>query len=107
METIEKSKVFSVSESIEYAAGSIVSKVIAKQQGGNVTLFAFDRGQALSEHSAPYDALLQVIDGEAQITIDKKPHQLKAGDSIIMPANIPHAVKATGRLKMQLTMIRD
>lgn len=107
METVEKSKVFIVSNSIEYAPGSIVSKVIAKQQGGNITLFAFDRGQALSEHSAPYDALLQVIDGEAQITIDKKPHQLKAGESIIMPANVPHAVEAAEKFKMQLTMIKD
>lgn len=107
MKTIEKSKVFSVSDSIEYAAGSIVSKVIAKQQGGNITLFAFDKGQGLSEHSAPYDALVQVIDGEAEITIDKIPHQVKTGESIIMPANIPHAVNAAGRFKMQLTMIKD
>jgi len=107
METIEKSKVFSMSDSIEYAAGSIVSKVIAKQQGGNVTLFAFDKGQGLSEHSAPYDALVQVFDGEAEITIDKKIFLLKSGESIIMPANIPHAVSAIGKFKMQLTMIRD
>ena len=107
MKTIEKSKVFSVSDSIEYAAGSIVSKVIAKQQGGNITLFAFDKGQGLSEHSAPYDALVQVIDGEAEITIDKKPHQVKTGESIIMPANIPHTVNAAERFKMQLTMIKD
>ena len=107
MKTIEKSKVFSVSDSIEYAAKSIVSKVIAKQQGGNITLFAFDEGQGLSEHSAPYDALVQIIDGEAEITIDKKPFQVKTGESIIMPANIPHAVNAEVRFKMQLTMIKD
>ncbi len=107
METVEKSKIFRVSESIKYASGSIVSKVIAKQQGGNITLFAFDRGQALSEHSAPFDALVQIVEGDAEIIINKVPYHLKSGESIIMPANIPHAVSATGKFKMQLTMISD
>ena len=107
METIEKSKVFSVSDSIEYAEGSIVSKVIAKQKGGNISLFAFDKGQGLSEHAAPYDALVHVIEGDTEIMIDKKPYHLKTGDSIIMPANIPHALNAIGKFKMQLTMIKD
>lgn len=106
METIEKSTIFVASEMVEYASGAIVSKTIAKQQGGNLTLFAFDKGQALSEHSAPFDALVQVVDGEAEIIINKQPFQLKSDQCIIMPANIPHAVNATSRFKMLLTMIK-
>ncbi|HJX70919.1 MAG TPA: cupin domain-containing protein [Bacteroidales bacterium] len=107
METVEKSKAFNVSGIIEYASGSIVSKVIAKQKGGNITLFAFDKGQELSEHTAPYDALVQVLEGEAEILINRQSHRLRQGEGIIMPANDPHAVKATGKFKMQLTMIKD
>ena len=98
--------ILNFNELIDYAAGGVVSKQVMKAEKGNVTLFAFDAGQGLSEHSAPFDALVQVTDGTAEITIGGKPFQLKAGESIIMPANIAHALKATTAFKMILTMIR-
>jgi quercetin dioxygenase-like cupin family protein len=91
----------------DYQDGSIVSRVILKSPGGNVTLFAFDEGQALSEHTAPFNALVQVIDGEAQITIASEAHRVVAGEMILLPANVPHALDATTRFKMILTMIRS
>lgn len=96
-----------VVEMVGYQDGAVVSRIVIKQPSGNVTLFAFDRGQELSEHTAPYDALVQVLDGEAEITIDGRPHRLRAGDMIVMPANQPHAVRAAARFKMMLTMIRS
>ena len=107
METVEKSSVFKASEIIDYASGSVVSKVIVKRNGGNITLFAFDKGQGLSEHTAPFDALVQVLEGEAEIILDKQSFRVKVGESIIMPADVPHAVSAAMRFKMQLTMIKD
>ena len=107
METIEKSRIFDASEIIGYASDAIVSKVIVKQQGGNVTLFAFDKGQELSEHSAPFDAFVQVVEGEAEIIINKQSFYLKSGQNIIMQANIPHAVNAIEKFKMMLTMIKN
>jgi quercetin dioxygenase-like cupin family protein len=98
--------ILNFNELIDYAAGGVVSKQVMKAEKGNVTLFAFDAGQGLSEHSAPFDALVQVTDGTAEIIIGGKPFQLKAGESIIMPANIAHALKATTAFKMILTMIR-
>jgi quercetin dioxygenase-like cupin family protein len=92
---------------VAYQDGSVVSRILVKQQTGNVTLFAFDAGQELSEHTAPYDALVQVLDGEAAITIAGQPHRLGAGDAILMPANQPHALRAPVRFKMLLTMIRS
>ena len=89
-----------------YQEGSVVSRQIVKQEKGNVTLFAFDEGQGLSEHTAPFDALVHVIDGEAEITISGKPIRTKAGEMVVMPANQPHALKAVSRFKMVLTMIR-
>jgi quercetin dioxygenase-like cupin family protein len=89
-----------------YQVGSVVSRQIVKQEKGNVTLFAFDEGQGLSEHTAPFDALVHVIDGEAEITISGKPIRTRAGEMVIMPANQPHALKAISRFKMVLTMIR-
>ena len=106
MATIEKGKVFVPSEVIEYADGGIVSKELVHAQGGSMTLFSFDAGQQLSEHSAPFDAIVIVIDGEAEIIIDGQPHHPKAGEVLIMPANHPHAVNARSRFKMMLTMIR-
>lgn len=106
MATIEKGKVFVPSEVIEYADGGIVSKELVHTKGGSVTLFSFDAGQQLSEHSAPFDAIITVIDGEPEITIDGQPHHPKAGEVLIMPANHPHAVNARTRFKMMLTMIR-
>jgi quercetin dioxygenase-like cupin family protein len=109
METKEFSKgiTFIFSESIDYADLAIVSKTLLKKETGNISLFAFDEGQALSEHTAPFDALVQVIDGEVEIIINRKSFILRNGESIIMPANIPHAVKASKRFKMILTMIKD
>ena len=91
---------------VAYNEGSVVSRQITKADAGNVTLFAFDKDQELSEHTAPYDALAHVLDGETEITISGKPFHLKAGDAIVMPAGEHHAVKALTRFKMLLTMIR-
>ena len=92
---------------IGYQDWAVVSRAVIKQPAGNVTLFAFDAGQELSEHTAPYDALVQVLDGEAEVTIAGQPHRLRAGELILMPANRPHAVRALARFKMLLTMIRS
>jgi len=92
---------------VAYQPGSVVSRIVLKRAAGNVTLFAFDAGQELSEHTAPYDALVQVLDGEAEVTIAGQPHRLRAGELILMPANRPHAVRAPARFKMLLTMIRS
>ena len=91
---------------VEYAADSIVSKTILDKPAGTITLFAFDKGQKLSEHTAGYDAVLQVIDGLAQLTIGGQGVKVSTGDIIIMPANVPHAVAAEEKFKMLLTMIR-
>jgi quercetin dioxygenase-like cupin family protein len=92
---------------VEYQAGSIVSKEIIKKETGTVTLFAFDKGQGLSEHIVPFDALVYNFDGKAEIIIDGKKHILIAGEVIIMPANKPHALKAIERFKMLLIMVRS
>lgn len=92
---------------IDYQDGSIVSKEIVKGEKGTVTLFAFDKGQGLSEHTAPFDALVYNVDGKVEITIEGKPHILTAGEIIKMPANKPHALKAIERFKMLLVMIRS
>jgi quercetin dioxygenase-like cupin family protein len=91
---------------VDYASDSVVSKTILDKPAGTITLFAFDKGQKLSEHTAPYDAVVQVVDGTAQITIDDKGVSVSAGSIIIMPANVPHAVDALEKFKMLLTMIR-
>ncbi len=106
MTSFDNSKVYSLKDSIEYSEGSIVSKIIEKNDAGSVTLFAFAEGQYLSEHTAPFNALVQIVDGSAKITIDKLSHTLKEGDIIIMPANVPHSVDAPGNFKMLLTMIK-
>jgi quercetin dioxygenase-like cupin family protein len=92
---------------VNYQEGSVVSKTIIEKKAGTVTLFAFDQGQGLSEHTAPFDALVQVLDGEVEIKISGKPFHLKQGDMLIMPANKPHALKAVKKFKMLLTMIRQ
>ena len=109
MENIEfeKSNVFDFNSSIDYAKGAIVSKIILKKATGNVTLFSFDKGQELSEHTAQFDALIQIIEGTSDIIIEGINHSLISGQSIILPANSPHAVKATGKFKMILTMIKS
>ncbi|HLO57140.1 MAG TPA: cupin domain-containing protein [Bacteroidales bacterium] len=103
---METSKVFSLVSAVEYSPESTVSRMIIKKQTGNITLFAFDAGQSLSEHSAPFDAFVQVVDGKGIITIDRKDYELSAGECIVMPANIPHAVKAVEKFRMMLVMIR-
>ncbi len=109
MENIEfeKGKKFVYTDSIDYAKDSVVSKIVLKKETGNLTLFAFDKGQGLSEHTAPFDAMVFIVDGEADIIIDGKSNVLKVGETIIMPANISHALKATEQFKMLLTMIKS
>lgn len=94
-------------ELVAYQDGAVVSREIMKKPSGNVTLFAFDEGQGLTEHTSPFDALVQVLEGEVEITISGKPQRLQAGEIILMPANQPHALKAIKRFKMILTMIRS
>ncbi len=89
-----------------YQEGAVVSRQITKADAGNVTLFAFDAGQELSEHTAPFDALVHVLEGQAEVRIGGHPSTLQAGDAIVMPAGIPHALRALQRFKMLLTMIR-
>jgi quercetin dioxygenase-like cupin family protein len=92
---------------IQYQAGAVVSRIIMKKSTGTVTLFAFDAGQELSEHTTPYEALAHVVDGETEITIGGTPHRLSSGELIVIPANVPHAVKAVKQFKMLLTMIKE
>jgi quercetin dioxygenase-like cupin family protein len=94
-------------ELITYQDGSIVSRTLVKKNGGTLTLFAFDAGQELSEHTAPFDAVAQVLDGEAELTIGGEKVAAPAGRTVLMPAGIPHAVRAPGRFKMLLVMIRE
>ena len=103
----EKAKIIALNSTIEYSAQGIISKQILKHKNGNITLFSFDKGQALSEHTAPFDAVIQIIEGSAEIFINREKHLLKQGEMIIMPANIPHAVNADEKFKMILTMIKE
>lgn len=105
-ETYPKATVLDISASVEYSDGGIISKQVLKNEVGNITLFSFDQGQGLSEHTAPFDAFVQILEGEAEIRIGGQPLLLKAGRSVIMPANVSHALHATKRFKMLLTMIR-
>jgi len=100
-------KVLNLADLISYQEGAVVSREIIRKKTGTVTLFAFDRGQGLSEHTVPFDALVQILDGESDITISDKTFRVKEGEMIIMPANEPHALKAVKRFKMALTMIRS
>ena len=106
MSTAPKSEILTLAEMVSYQDAAVVSRQITKTEAGNATLFAFDKGQGLSEHTAPFDALVHILEGEAQVSISGKPFDLQAGNAIIMPANEPHALKATQRFKMLLTMIR-
>jgi quercetin dioxygenase-like cupin family protein len=92
---------------VEYSTGSVVSRTLVKKKAGNVTLFAFDKGEGLSEHTAPFDALVIVLDGEAEVTIAAQLHRVGQGESILMPGNEPHALKALQPFKMMLVMIRS
>jgi quercetin dioxygenase-like cupin family protein len=100
-------RVENLAESVEYRADSVVSKTIIKKATGTVTLFAFDEGEGLSEHTAPFDAMVQVLDGEAEIVVGGTTYNVASGESIVMPADIPHALKAIQRFKMLLTMIKS
>jgi quercetin dioxygenase-like cupin family protein len=102
-----KARILKAEELIEYQKGAVVSKEILRKDTGTVTIFAFDRGEGLSEHTAPFDAVVHVIDGKAEITISGNKNILERGDLIIMPANEPHSLHAVERFKMILTMIRS
>lgn len=106
MATFDKKNIFSLETTIEYSEGGVVSKQVTKSKGGNITLFSFDKEQGLSEHTTAYDAIVQILDGEAEITIGGEIFHLTKGNSIIMPANVSHSLKATERFKMLLTMIK-
>ena len=101
-----RGKAISVSGLTDYQRDAIVSRTIIDKKIGTVTIFAFDEGQGLSEHTAPFDALVQIVDGEAEITISGKPLAAKQGEMVIMPAGEPHSLRAIKRFKMLLTMIR-
>ena len=106
MSIVPNSEILDITALAEYQTGAVVSRQVVKAAGGNVTLFAFDEGQELSEHTAPFDALVHVLDGEAEIKISGQLYHVKAGEGIIMPANAPHALLARKQFKMLLTMIK-
>ena len=105
-EQTSSAAVQSLTALLQYQNGAIVSRVLLKNKGGTVTLFAFDEGEGLSEHTAPFDALVLVIDGEAEVEIAGKAFRVSSGETITLPADIPHAVRAATRFKMTLTMLR-
>jgi quercetin dioxygenase-like cupin family protein len=106
MATAPKSQVLHMTDLASYQEGSVVSRQITKEDAGNITLFAFDEGQELSEHTAPFDAVVHVLEGEVEVRISGVAYTLKSGDAIIMPADEPHALKGVTKFKMLLTMIR-
>ncbi len=101
------SKAIPMAGLVEVAPGAVVSRTVVSKKAGTVTLFAFDKGQGLSTHSAPYDAMVWILDGAVRITIDGKALRAKAGDMVLMPANLPHALHATQPFKMALVMIKE
>ena len=105
MTVAPKSQILKLNDLVSYQEGSVVSRQITKTESGNVTLFAFDAGQELSEHTAPFDAPVQLLDGEAEISISDRSFALNIGDAIVIPANQPHTVRGVRRFKMLLTMI--
>jgi len=104
---IKNAEVNNLFNLVDYQDGTIVSKTLIDKKAGTITIFAFDQNQGLSEHTAPYDALLIVLDGEVKITISGKPFKLKKDEIIVMPANKPHAVNALSKMKMLLVMIHS
>ena len=100
-------EVVRLADLVKYQEGSVVSRTIVKRATGTVTLFAFDEGQGLSEHTAAFDAVAHLLEGEVEITVSGKPLRVTAGEAVLMPANQPHALKALSRFKMLLTMIRS
>ena len=103
---ITPAKIAELKEMVEYSPGSIVSRTIHKNSAGNITIFAFDAGQSLSEHTAPFDALVYVLEGSGKVFIDGESNILGAGDIIMMPADVPHSIRAPQKFKMMLIMIR-
>jgi len=101
-----KGEAFNLKKSVDYADGSVVSKTLIKKEIGNITLFAFASGQGLSEHTAPFDAVVYILDGEAEITIGSQPQNVSAGEMLVMPANVAHSLQAKVPFKMLLVMIR-
>ena len=104
---VDQPEVLLLSDMIAYQEGAVVSRTIIDKQTGTVTLFAFDKGQGLSEHTAPFDALVYILDGEAEVTISGESNRLKEGEAVIMPAHKLHALKAIKRFKMMLVMIKS
>ena len=105
--SIEPARAIRLETLVDYGPGAVVSRTIKKGEAGSLTIFAFDAGQELSEHSAPFDAFVQVLEGEAELIIGKEPVRAMAGETVLMPAHVPHAVRAPGRFKMLLSMIRE
>lgn len=103
----QKGTVLRLASLVEYSEGGVISKQLIKNPAGNITLFSFDKGEGLSEHRAPFDALVQVLEGTADISVNGNLFTVKAGESIVFPANAPHALTATERFKMLLTMIKE
>ena len=103
---IAEAEIIRLLDLVNYQEQSVVSREVVKKSTGTVTVFAFDEGQGLSEHTAPFDALAYILDGEVEIKISGQPHHLKSGEMILMPANKPHALKALKKFKMMLVMIR-
>ncbi len=103
---LQPARAVRLEEQLDYAPGGVVSRTLARNKGGTLTIFAFDAGQELSEHTAPFDAFVQVLDGAVELTIGGRPVEARAGETVLMPAGIPHAVRAQGRFKMLLSMVR-
>ncbi|SYZ71839.1 Cupin region [Candidatus Zixiibacteriota bacterium] len=103
---LDPAEIYHLDKLLDYVPGSIVSRTLIQSKAGTITLFSFGAGQSLSEHTAPYDALVQVLDGETTLTIGGKPLTVKAGETVLMPANVPHAVDSAAASKILLTMIR-
>lgn len=106
-EILNKTDKYSLNSLLEFQQGAVVSRVLLKKKSGNITLFAFDEGEGLSEHTAPFDAYVQVLEGDAEIMISGNPYQLSAGEAIVMPAGEPHSLKAVTAFKMLLVMIKS
>ncbi|MDD3038779.1 cupin domain-containing protein [Bacteroides sp.] len=106
-QSFQKGVILHLTSLIEYSEGGIISKQLVKSPSGNITLFSFGKGEGLSEHRAPFDALIQVLEGTANVVLNGTPFTVKAGESIILPANVPHALTAIERFKMLLTMIME
>ncbi|MCA1810002.1 MAG: cupin domain-containing protein [Kiritimatiellia bacterium] len=105
--TMAAGQAINLAQAVDYAAGSVVSKTLVDKPAGSLTLFAFDAGQGLSEHTSPYGAVVQVLDGEVEIMLDGQPHVVSSGELFSMPAHLPHALRAVKKFKMLLIMIRE